>query len=344
MSGNPPTCGCQAPRLVLTGVVVLSFIVFLVWTTSRRTRPSASPPPQEAAGSNRAPSHERMAGQSATNRLSLQRVLHYGSGEGELGMVHEKELPPVGPEAFAVAKDGSILVADVVNQRVAVYSSDGTYLRSIALPGIALGDVAADAQGRVYVYDQVRHALLQYDAQGAPQSALDINPADLGARGYFHVAGDSVYFADAAARDVLVATLQDGALTPADTSVERNAEGIHGDSGRIYSMSLDKGQTLRVQVRDPASESATQSLEVPMPGIVSARYAGEDQAQRFYVQTERLAGTQIVLNVLSFGPRASSWRRRRCRRMITPSGPPGSWTCGGMGRSCSSCPSASRPS
>jgi hypothetical protein len=39
-----------------------------------------------------------------------------------------------------------------------------------------------------------------------------------------------------------------------------------------------------------------------LPGIVSARYAGEDQVQRFYVQTERLEGTNIVLEVLAFSP------------------------------------------
>jgi hypothetical protein len=232
----------------------------------------------------------------------MQRVLKYGRAEGELGMVHEKEQPPVGPESFTVGKDGSILVADVVNQRIVIYSSTGTYLRTIALPGIPLGDVTADAQGRIYAYDQVRHALYQYDAQGTPQTSLDLKPADIDTRGYFHVAGNSLYFADAAARDVLVATLQDGRLTLPDQALERTTDGIHGDSGRIYSLSLVKGQTLRLQVQDPAAQSTPSNLEVPLPGILSARYAGEDQAQRFYVQTERLAGSDILLEVLAFSP------------------------------------------
>jgi hypothetical protein len=160
----------------------------------------------------------------------------------------------------------------------------------------------ADAQGRVYVYDQVRRSLHQYDAQGTPQGALDLSPADIDTRGYFHIAGNSVYFADAAARDVLVGTLQDGVLTPADKALQRTTDGIHGDSGRIYSMSLDKGQALRLQMRDSAAESVARSMEVPLAGIVAARFAGEDQAQRFYVQTERLAGSSIVLEVLAFSP------------------------------------------
>jgi sugar lactone lactonase YvrE len=313
MNANTPNCWYKSTRLVLTAVVLLSLGIFFAWTTSKRahltqTSPSgelgthvaakASQPPQSSLPA----THERTAVQLATRRLSAQRILTYGRGDGQLGMVHEKDQPQVGPESFAVGKDGTILVADVVNRRVAIYSRDGTYLRAIELPGIALGDVTTDAQGRVYVYDQVRRALHQYDAQGTPQGALDLKPADIDTRGYFHVAGNSVYFADAALRDVLVATLQDGVLTPADTTVARTTDGIHGDSGRIYSMSLDNGQVLRLQLRDPAAESVAQSVEIPLPGIVSARFAGEDEAKRFYIQTERLDGSSIALEVLAFSP------------------------------------------
>ena len=199
-------------------------------------------------------------------------------------------------------KDGTVLVADVVNKRVTFYDSNGAYLRSLSLPGIALGDVATDDQGRLYVYDQVRRALHQFDADGTPRSTLDLNPKDIDTRGYFHVAGNAVYFADAAVRDVLVATVQDGVLVAPDNSAERMTEGIHGESGRLYSLSLDKGQALRLEIRDPAASSDVQSVQVPLPGIVSARFAGEDQARRFYVQTERLDGARIVLEVLAFSP------------------------------------------
>jgi hypothetical protein len=217
-------------------------------------------------------------------------------------MSYDKEHAPVGPESFAVGKDGCILVADGVNRRVVVYSSNGTYVRSISLPGIALGDVTVDQEGRLYVYDQVRRALHQYDADGIMRSTLNLNPKDIDTRGYFHVTGNAVYFADAAARDVLVSTVQDGLLTPPDKSAERTTDGIHGESGRIYSLSLNKGQALLLQTRDAAAGPVPRKLEVSLPGIVSARYVGEDQAQRFYIQTERLDGANIVLEVLAFSP------------------------------------------
>jgi hypothetical protein len=101
---------------------------------------------------------------------------------------------------------------------------------------------------------------------------------------------------------VLVATLQDGLLAaPSGKASERTTDGIHGESGGIYSISVVKGQTLQVRVRVPA-QSDGPTLEVPLPGIVAARYAGEDEAGRFYVQTERLDGTIVVLEVLAFSP------------------------------------------
>ena len=232
----------------------------------------------------------------------MQKTVKYGGAEGELGMIIGGGQSPVGPEAFALGRDGTVLVADAVNHRVAVYSGTGDYLRSLSLPGIALGDVAADAQGRLYVYDQVRRALYQYDDAGQSLSTLQLDPADIDTRGYFHVVANSVYFADAAARDVLVANLQEGTLTAPESSAARKADGIHADSGRIYSIGMDTGQALRVQVNDPAAPNVALNLSVPLPGVVAARYAGEDQAQRFYVQTESQAGTRIVVDVLAFSP------------------------------------------
>jgi hypothetical protein len=310
----PPTCRCASRRRLAIGLaLLLSLLIYFAWTASRpspseQTRQPRQPASQVAhtapgLGQGVQPTTAGAPlGRSPAIRLSLQRVLKYGRAEGEIGMVQGQGQAPVGPESFALGKDGRILVADVVNQRLVVYSTNGTFVRNIDLPGIALGDIATDVQGQVFVYDQVARALHLYDAHGTPRGKLSLNPVDINTRGYFHVSGNAVYFADAAVRDVLVATVQDGALTPADKTLERAVDGIHGDSGRIYSLALDKGQALRLQVRDPAGQSAARSLEVPLAGIVSARYAGEDSAQRFYVQTERLEGSGIALELLAFSP------------------------------------------
>jgi hypothetical protein len=227
-------------------------------------------------------------------------VVYYGHGAGEVGMVLGHDRPPVGPESFTVGKDGTVLVADVVNRRVLVYSAEGNYLRGIDVDGVALGDVFTDKQGSVFVYDQARRALLQYDADGKLLSTLTLNPKDIDTRGYFHVAGGAVYFADAAARDVWVGSVRDGLLVAPDPSGERATDGIHGPSGRIYTVSLERGRALGLEVRNPADSTMAVSVQVPLPGVVSVRYAGEDEAGRCYVQTERLDGARIVLGVLTF--------------------------------------------
>jgi len=303
----------NSTRRLLTGAVLLPLAVFLAWIASRRFNADHTSSPHEAAfgtlwnvsssrWSNEHVAEGTTASQPVVSQVSAQTIVKYGRAEGELGMIRENGQTPIGPESFAVTRDGNILVADVANQRVVVYSSDGTYVRSIDLPGLALGDVTVDKQGRIYLYDQVRRVLYQHDADGAPRSSLNLNPADIDTRGYFHVTGEAVYFADAATRDVLVATVHQGLLMAPDKSTERTTEGIHGDSGCIYSLSVDRGVALRLQVREPGSQSAARTLEVPQPGIVSARYAGEDDAQRYYVQIERLAGNSIALEVIAFSP------------------------------------------
>jgi hypothetical protein len=286
-------------------------LLLLTWAVQSVSTRSQSVPPSSVAPASvdsariashpvKAPASAPAARPLATGQLRSQRVLSYGRADGQLGMVHEKEQPPIGPESFTVSRDGNILVADVVNQRIVVYSSDGAYLRSIELPGIALGDVTGDSRGRIFAYDQVRRSMLQFSADGSPRGSLDLNPKDINTRGYFHVAGNTLYFADAAARDVLVATIQEDGLVPPDKSAERTTDGIHAESGRVYSLTLDKGQGVRIAVRDTGTSSASQALEVAVPGVVSVCYAGEDLDRRFYVQTERMDGTRVILEVLGF--------------------------------------------
>jgi len=232
-----------------------------------------------------------------TYQLREEKILNYGSAEGEIGMIRGSGQSPVGPESFAIDSDGSTVVADLVNQRVLFYSSDGSFLRGFALQGIVLNDIAVDAQGNVYVYDQMHSALSKYDMQGSPQQVLQINSPDIETRGYIHVVNDSIYLADAATRDVLIASISGGLLTAVDTSLDRTTEGIHGESGRVYSVDLVKGAALKVSARGPTESQATLQLEIPCPGIVSATFVGEDVNRCFYIQIESLAGESVALEV-----------------------------------------------
>ena len=294
-------------RLTAAGGALLCLLLFLSWLTHR---PGHKPESAKNIGDTVAPVSPPVAagpGNAAkppsVGKPAAQMVLKYGHSPGEIGFMRGQEHEPIGPESFAVTRDGGVLIADVANHRIVLYSSTGQYMRSLELPGVSLGDVATDRQGRLYVYDQLRRTLQQFAPDGTAGNTLMLNSADIDTRGYFHVSGNSVYFADAAARDVLIGILKEGALVAPETSSQRTAEGIHGESGRVFALGLNRGESLQMQIRDAAADSPTHSLSVALPGIVSARFVGEDQSQRIYIQTERaLDEKQIALEVLAFSP------------------------------------------
>lgn len=314
MNGNPRG---RHPTVLWVAVgVILLLAVSLAWRRIERngsrsatstTNPDSFVSETGITGSFRPTTVSRgeaglATGRPAAQRILAERILKYGSGVGQVGWVQAQEQEPLGPESFALGRNDDILVSDKVNHRIQIYARDGAFLRSVNLPGVDLGDVVSDAQGGVYVYDPVHHSLLGYDAGGAPQGSLQLNPADVDTRGYFHVVGDRVYFADAGSRDVLVAIIADGTLVaPAGTS-ELKSDGVHAESGRLYSVSVAKGEALRIQIRDAAAPTAPQILQLTSPDILSASFVGEDQSGRFYVQTERWVGGRVALEVLTFSP------------------------------------------
>jgi len=313
-NSNPPT---NSRKLRWLGVLVAGLLICIValFALRRERQPNRTVEKTAAPGATsegalgefpaqeggRPSANGLISASSKPARRLTQKILKYGGGEGEVGMARSNGETPIGPESFTLGPNGTILVADRVNHRVSVWSADGTYLRSIRIDGLNLNDLVADDRGQLYVYDQVRRVLRQYDASGSPVAELQINSADLETRGYFHAAGDAIYFADAAARDVLVGTLKDGVLTAPDQTSERRAEGIHAASGRIYSVDIVRNQALRVGLGGRPAQTASPRIDLAFPGILSARYAGEDVQRRFYVQAERLIDGKVKLEVLTFG-------------------------------------------
>jgi sugar lactone lactonase YvrE len=235
-------------------------------------------------------------------RRVTRRIIQYGPGEGEIGLIRKDGQTPVGPESFALDPKGNLLIADRVNHRVVIYDRNGAAMRSLELPGVNLNDLTSDDAGRLYVYDQIRSRLNQYDPDGRLLSRLNLDPGQISTRGYFHVVRNAVYFADAAQRDVLVGTLQEGILSPPSGLAERASDGVHGASGRLYSVAVAKGEGLRLQIRDPDAPSFARAGELGVPDVLAARYAGEDAAHRCYVQVERWLGDKVALEVAVFGP------------------------------------------
>jgi hypothetical protein len=93
----------------------------------------------------------------------------WGSGPGALGLLTGRELARVGPSAFDLAPDGSVVVLDQVNDRLATYPTAGGGPRYLPIPfDGGEGDVALGEDGTAYVLDQGTEPVVRsYAASGA---------------------------------------------------------------------------------------------------------------------------------------------------------------------------------
>ncbi len=293
-------------RLALAAIFLCGVAVLVAWMFSnpkRAAKPSKTSSPG-ASGSASALARAAMprALSPAAPQQLVKRIFPYGSGPGQLGMSRPEGSTPAGPESFTLAPDGRILIADLVNHRVLICQADGTVAQTIDFPGIRLNDVIADDRGNIIVYDQRTQTLHHADTSGRIISSLALPPESVDTRGYFHLAQGSVFFADAALRDVLVADFRDAILSKPQPGAERIAEGIHAESGRVFSVLAARGESLRLAARDSRSGETSFERTLPLPDILSARYSGEDRQGRCYVALERLVAGRVVLEVRTFDP------------------------------------------
>ena len=104
----------------------------------------------------------------------------WGSGRGALGLLSGRELARIGPSAFDIAPDGSVVVLDQVNDRLATYSSTGSAGPAYAPISFAggEGDLAVGDDGTAYVLDQgTEPTVRSYAPSGAPLAAVPVSGA-----------------------------------------------------------------------------------------------------------------------------------------------------------------------
>lgn len=105
---------------------------------------------------------------SSTDGKELARWGGLGEGDGQLHF----------PSSVARAPDGSFLVVDALNFRVARFAPNGAWLGAFGFAGEAGGafarpkGIAVDAGGRLYVSDAQRDAVLVFSADGTFECAL----------------------------------------------------------------------------------------------------------------------------------------------------------------------------
>jgi hypothetical protein len=96
----------------------------------------------------------------------------WGSGSGAFGLITGREVARIGPSAFDVGSDGSVVVLDQVNDRLATYGSTAapSYV-PISFTG-GEGDLALGADGTAYVLDQAAESVVRSYAPSGAQLAV----------------------------------------------------------------------------------------------------------------------------------------------------------------------------
>ena len=81
----------------------------------------------------------------------------------------ERDEPAEGPAAFDVFDDGSLLIADPLRKRLAVFSSSGEYKRELQI-GFAADDVTIRPGGVIQVREASTGEMHFFDQEGKPSS------------------------------------------------------------------------------------------------------------------------------------------------------------------------------
>jgi hypothetical protein len=106
---------------------------------------------------------------------SVVRGLSWGRGDSAIGLDSGREQSRIGPSAFDVAPDGSVVLLDQVNHRLTVLRRRGrTSHVPIAFSG-GEGDVAVGRDGTLYVLDSATRPMVRaFTAAGASIAATPL--------------------------------------------------------------------------------------------------------------------------------------------------------------------------
>ncbi|MCX7719361.1 MAG: hypothetical protein N2111_13305 [Candidatus Sumerlaeaceae bacterium] len=227
----------------------------------------------------------------------------WGTAPENLGLRTGPEIEPSGPLTFTVSPSGSIIVADSVNRCVKEFSSEGKYLRTLAVD-VVPSSLTHDASGRLLMLEGRR--VLTPGENGKVAEVLTVP--------------ESVPLVEGYGQDVLAENGRIGVndpdeyvylfdpkdpqpLEPAAVRLGRRAPG-----GRAFT--VIKGfndASIRLAADSPAQTRASGRTLVLVAGsgpsgrLGVVAYRGADKSGANYVEVERISGRQVQLFVERYG-------------------------------------------
>lgn len=229
----------------------------------------------------------------------------YGAGTKEVGAEIGDEGASRGPKCFAVGDKGEIYICDTVNGRIQVFSREGLFLLTIPLRGHlpieegnkriysgSLDNIAVDNSSFIYIYDGMVKELYQYDKLGNVITAIDVDGRLWRGNGSMRIVNNEivVYVCDSnVCGDVIIGRILFGNRLvglPADEPKRRIDEGKGGRSGKKFMTRPVASGKGRLEIRD-GGDNSLKIISLPLNGIESIKFLGEDIRGNFYVETGR---------------------------------------------------------
>lgn len=232
---------------------------------------------------------------------TITKEISYGSGRESVGVIRAGEGGSMGPGSFTVDSKGNIYICDTVNNRIQIFSPEGTFVSSIQLKGESPGDISIDKNGFIYVSGGGGQ-LYQYDSTGKLISELAIDTTRWDSTGPMHIVDNNVYVRGDGRGDVLIAHVENGQLAPPSKleSQKPLQDGIMGKGGKRF-IAFPKDNEIRGPAIEVIQTDGTKSLIViPDQKILSIEFLGEDEKGNSHFQTEAPAGDVISVAVSRF--------------------------------------------
>lgn len=212
----------------------------------------------------------------------------YGSKSGEIGVDQKKNL---GPRAYTVGPDRRILVSDAINNRVKIFSVSGRYLSSIKTgEGVRPEDIALDSKGSIYLYDGKNRKIIQYGSKGRPATEVKVDEKRWRSRGRMKVVGNGLYIHGctfSVCGDMILGNIEHGLLRPPDKKQLEGStpSGELGSGGRRYETDVRMYESGSLKIFK-SSGKLLKNIDLPVKGIETLGFLGEDEAGHFYVKLE----------------------------------------------------------
>lgn len=229
----------------------------------------------------------------------------YGAEEGQLGFVDEEEVPKMGPSSFANDAEGNLYVCDTVNRRIQVYNQDGAYQRTVPLANhVTPIDIVVEDPNHLFVYDHSTRQLHQVAYDGKVVASTQFDPRTIPCLNSMHIVGENIYRRTCDENDMLVGMIQNERLIKATEDMQMRGanRGIVAPSQRRYALELLRGKKGAIYLHDDknllAGRKKLKDLDIERP--ISLKFLKEDKRGNFFLQTERLVGKKVVLEIRKF--------------------------------------------